>query len=121
MLRFDDMNIQRISNGLDSATEMLLDLPLEQRNADWAPASKALTEAVPHAEVDPSWPHRHGDRTHYHLCAIGSREAMLAFQDAILARLRGNRSAPGRCSAAPMTRVGPTISAPMATALPSPM
>jgi senataxin len=32
MLRFDDMNIQRISTGLDSATEMLLDLPLEQRN-----------------------------------------------------------------------------------------
>lgn len=32
MLRFDAMNVQRISKGLDSATEMLLDLPPEQRN-----------------------------------------------------------------------------------------
>jgi senataxin len=32
MRRFDDMNIQRISKGLDSATAMLLDLPIEQRN-----------------------------------------------------------------------------------------
>jgi len=32
MRRFDDMNIQRIGKGLDSATEMLLDLPPEQRN-----------------------------------------------------------------------------------------
>jgi senataxin len=32
MRRFDDMNIQRISKGLDSATEMLLDLPPEQRS-----------------------------------------------------------------------------------------
>lgn len=32
MRRLDDMNIQRISQGLDSASEMLLDLPPEQRN-----------------------------------------------------------------------------------------
>lgn len=32
MRRFDEMNIHRISAGLDSATEMLLDLPPEQRN-----------------------------------------------------------------------------------------
>ncbi|KAM0707181.1 hypothetical protein Q7P35_006512 [Cladosporium inversicolor] len=32
MQRFDAMNVQRISKGLDSATEMLLDLPPEQRN-----------------------------------------------------------------------------------------
>jgi senataxin len=32
MRRFDDMNIQRISKGLDSATAILLGLPVEQRN-----------------------------------------------------------------------------------------
>ncbi|KAM0712205.1 hypothetical protein Q7P37_011299 [Cladosporium fusiforme] len=32
MRRFDEMNIQRISAGMDSATDMLLDLPPEQRN-----------------------------------------------------------------------------------------
>ena len=32
MMKFDDMNIARISAGLNTATEMLLDLPLEQRN-----------------------------------------------------------------------------------------
>jgi senataxin len=32
MHRFDDMNVQRISKGLDSATETLLVLPPEQRN-----------------------------------------------------------------------------------------
>jgi Cof subfamily protein (haloacid dehalogenase superfamily) len=48
-----------------------------------------LGQNRPHAEVDPSWPHHHGDRLHYHLCAIGTREAMLVFQEAVHARLAG--------------------------------
>lgn len=44
-----------------------------------------------HGEVDPDWPH--ADRLkaggHYHVCTIGSRPDMLAFQEVILARLAG--------------------------------
>ena len=46
-----------------------------------------LGQNRPHAEIDPSWADRPGDRLHYHLCAIGTREAMLGFEAAVLARL----------------------------------
>src|SRR4051794_19989513 len=41
----------------------------------------------PHARVDPAWPHP-GD-PHFHLCAIGDRPAMRAFESAILDRFDG--------------------------------
>lgn len=41
-----------------------------------------------HAEVDPDWPGR-DDLSHYHLCAIGERSMMLAFESAILERIPG--------------------------------
>ncbi len=41
-----------------------------------------------HAEVDPDWAARPGAK-HYHLCAIGSRPAMLALERAVLGRLTG--------------------------------
>ncbi len=41
-----------------------------------------------HAEVDPGWPSRR-DLDHYHLCAIGDREAMLALEADVLGRLAG--------------------------------
>jgi 5-amino-6-(5-phospho-D-ribitylamino)uracil phosphatase len=42
-----------------------------------------------HAEVDPAWTGRVADGLHFHLCAIGTREEMLAFQNAVLAHLSG--------------------------------
>ncbi len=42
-----------------------------------------------HGEVDPGWPDRVQAGLHYHLCSIGARDDMLAFQDLILAGLRG--------------------------------
>jgi hypothetical protein len=42
-----------------------------------------------HAEVDPSWTGRVADGLHFHLCAIGPREEMLAFQEVVLRRLAG--------------------------------
>ena len=43
-----------------------------------------------HGAVDPFWTERiHEDGAHYHLCAIGSRPEMLAFQEGVLARLSG--------------------------------
>jgi hypothetical protein len=42
-----------------------------------------------HAEVDPAWTGRDADGLHFHLCAIGPREEMLAFQEVVLARLAG--------------------------------
>ncbi len=41
-----------------------------------------------HAGVDPAWPSRPG-LAHYHLCAIGTPEAMLALEAAVVARLPG--------------------------------
>jgi Cof subfamily protein (haloacid dehalogenase superfamily) len=40
-----------------------------------------------HAEVDPRWVERVGPGLHFHLCAIGTREAMLDFERAVLDRL----------------------------------
>ena len=40
-----------------------------------------------HAGVDPRWADRPGSGPHFHLCAIGTREAMLDFERAVLDRL----------------------------------
>jgi Cof subfamily protein (haloacid dehalogenase superfamily) len=42
-----------------------------------------------HAEVDPAWTNLVADGLHFHLCAIGTREEMLAFQAVVLGRLGG--------------------------------
>jgi Cof subfamily protein (haloacid dehalogenase superfamily) len=42
-----------------------------------------------HAEVDPQWADHIDGRCHFHLCAIGTRESMLDFQQIILARISG--------------------------------
>jgi HAD superfamily hydrolase (TIGR01484 family) len=44
-----------------------------------------------HAEVDPGWtaPGRAAGGQHFHLCAIGTRPEMLAFEQEVLARLAG--------------------------------
>jgi len=47
-----------------------------------------LDQNRPHAEVAPAWPSR-PDLIHYHLCAIGTREAMLAVEADVLDRLPG--------------------------------
>ena len=49
-----------------------------------------LGQNRPHAEVDPGWlasPGRSGP--HYHICAIGDRDAMLAAREAVEARFGG--------------------------------
>jgi hydroxymethylpyrimidine pyrophosphatase-like HAD family hydrolase len=43
----------------------------------------------PHAEVDPAWPGRSDGSIAFHLCAMGTRPAMLAFQAVIDAALAG--------------------------------
>jgi Cof subfamily protein (haloacid dehalogenase superfamily) len=50
-----------------------------------------LSQNHEHAEVDPSWTDRAADsrHVHFHLCAIGPREEMLAFQEVVLGRLGG--------------------------------
>ena len=40
-----------------------------------------------HAAVLPGWPDQRPDRAHFHLCAIGARPAMLAFERAVHDRL----------------------------------
>ncbi len=42
-----------------------------------------------HAEINPAWADRLEDGLHFHLCAIGTRPDMLAFQDVVLRRLAG--------------------------------
>ncbi len=42
-----------------------------------------------HAEVDPGWTGRIAAGLHFHICAIGTRPEMLAFERAILAGLAG--------------------------------
>ena len=42
-----------------------------------------LQQNTPHAEVDPGWTLRPADRPHFHLCAIGDRPRMLAFESAL--------------------------------------
>jgi len=41
------------------------------------------------AGIDPDWADRRDPGGHFHLCAIGTRAAMLAFEEAVLARLPG--------------------------------
>ncbi len=41
----------------------------------------------PHAEIDPGWMERIETVRHFHLCAVGDREAMLAFEAILLAAL----------------------------------
>ena len=58
-----------------------------------APSGRALFDDYldrnrEHVEVDPGWLDRPGGQ-HYHLCAIGTPERMLAFEGAILGRLPG--------------------------------
>jgi 5-amino-6-(5-phospho-D-ribitylamino)uracil phosphatase len=43
----------------------------------------------PHAEIDPAWLDRAGTDRHFHVCAVGERPAMEAFEAAILAALPG--------------------------------
>src|SRR4051812_49336346 len=43
-----------------------------------------------HAEVDPGWTARVEGGLHFHLCAIGARPEMLAFERAVLGRLAGS-------------------------------
>ena len=43
----------------------------------------------PHAEIDPSWADRPEGPGHFHVCAIGDRAAMLAFEAAVLGALSG--------------------------------
>jgi Cof subfamily protein (haloacid dehalogenase superfamily) len=40
-----------------------------------------------HAHVDPDWTDRIEEDVHFHICAVGTRSDMLAFEQAILARL----------------------------------
>jgi HAD superfamily hydrolase (TIGR01484 family) len=63
---------------------------------DRAPTGRALFDEYlelnrSHAEVDPHWagPSRVVGGLHFHLCAIGTRPEMLAFEQAVLARLGG--------------------------------
>ncbi len=43
-----------------------------------------------HARIDPGWPGRSpGEMAHFHLCAIGSREAMIDMEGVVLERLNG--------------------------------
>lgn len=48
-----------------------------------------LDQNRPHAHVDPRWADSVEDGHHYHLCAIGSRPAMLAFQEVVLTGFAG--------------------------------
>lgn len=43
-----------------------------------------------HGEVDPGWAKQVEGGRHYHLCAIGTRPDMLAFQDRVVERLTGH-------------------------------
>ena len=43
----------------------------------------------PHAAVDPAWLDRIGAERHFHVCAVGDRPAMKAFEAAVLAALAG--------------------------------
>jgi hypothetical protein len=70
----------------------------EPADADFLVAS-ALTGRVhfdefvdvnlPHAEIDPNWHERMDGGTHFHLCALGARDAMLAFEAVIQEALPG--------------------------------
>jgi Cof subfamily protein (haloacid dehalogenase superfamily) len=48
-----------------------------------------LSQNRHHAGIDPRWTERLGDRPHFHLCTIGTRERMMEFQSAIHAALDG--------------------------------
>ncbi|WP_422927313.1 Cof-type HAD-IIB family hydrolase [Singulisphaera sp. PoT] len=48
-----------------------------------------LRKNLEHALVEPGWHLRTQEAGHYHVCAIGSRPSMLAFQEVILSALEG--------------------------------
>jgi Cof subfamily protein (haloacid dehalogenase superfamily) len=48
-----------------------------------------LAQNLGHEDVDPHWATSGANGLHFHLCAIGSRAEMVAFQDAVQARLSG--------------------------------
>jgi Cof subfamily protein (haloacid dehalogenase superfamily) len=48
-----------------------------------------LSQNRPHGQVDPRWAERVEDGVHFHICAFGTRAAMLGFEQAVLARLGG--------------------------------